>query len=166
MAGQIVAVIALIISILSLGLSVYFWRRQFRPLITVAVKTAAAGNVSIAFNLLVKNSGSLPAKNIKLSANQSDLEQAFGNDATEENKNRWLAAFNEENLIPILQNDESIACSFGLSRPSDKGFWKYEATLSVTVDYYGWFGYHYNETQKIKFVNSDSFTGFQWGNGS
>ena len=161
MSGQIVAIIALIISIVSLGLSVYFWRRQFRPIITVAVKTVAAGNISIAFNLQIKNSGSLPAKNIKLSANQSDLESAFGNDATEENRTRWLAAFNEDNVIPILQNGEFITCSFGISQPHDRGFWKYRANLRVTIEYCGWFGYHYVDIQNVKIIDSDSFTGFQ-----
>ena len=163
MSDQIIAIIALIISILSLGLSVYFWRRQFRPIITVAVKTASAGNVSIAFNLQVMNSGSLPAKNIKLSAKQSDLDSAFGDDATQENQTRWLAAFNEDNVIPILQNGESITCSFGLSQPNDRGFWKYRANLPITVEYSGWFGYHYVDTQNVKFIDSDSFTGFLWG---
>lgn len=163
MSDQIIAIIALIISILSLGLSVYFWRRQFRPIITVAVKTAAAGNDSIAFNLQVMNSGSLPAKNIKLSAEQSDLNNAFGNDATQENQNRWLVAFNDENIIPILQNGESITCSFGMSQPNDRGFWRYRSNLPITVEYSGWFGYHYVDIQNIQFVDSDSFTGFLWG---
>jgi hypothetical protein len=163
---QIVAIIALIVSIVSLGLSVYFWRRQFRPIITATVKTAAAGNISIAFSLQIKNSGSLPAKNIKLLANQSDLQNAFGNDATEENKNRWLAAFNEENVIPILQNGESITCSFGMSQPNDSGFWKYRANLLITIEYFGWFGNHYVDTQNLKFIDSESFTGFLWGSRS
>lgn len=163
MSDQIIAIIALIISILSFGLSVYFWRRQFRPIITVAVKTAAAGNVSIAFNLQVMNSGSLPAKNIKLSAKESDLDIAFGNDATQDNQIRWLAAFNEENEIPILQNGELITCSFGMSQPNDRGFWKYRADLPITVEYNGWFGYNYSETQNVKFIDTDSFTGFLWG---
>lgn len=109
------------------------------------------------------NSGSLPAKNIKLSAKESDLNFAFGNDATQENQNRWLAAFSEENEIPILQNGESIICSFGMSRPNDMGFWKYRTELPITVEYNGWFGYRYSETLKVKFIDSDSFTGFLWG---
>lgn len=166
MSDQIVAIIALIISFLSFGLSVYFWRRQFRPIITVAVKTADAGNRGIYFNLQVKNSGSLPAKNIKLSANQSDLDIAFGDDATQENRTRWLAAFNEENVIPILQNGESITCSFGMSQPHDRGFWLYRANLRITTEYAGWFGYHYVDTQIISIIDSNSFTDFQWGDRS
>jgi hypothetical protein len=166
MFDSIIAIIALLVSILAFGLSIYFWRKQFRPIITVAVKTAAAGNISIVFNLQVKNSGTLPAKDIKLSVNQSDLERALGNDASQENKNRWLAAFNEENMIAALQNGESITCSFGMSQSHDKGFWKYKAKLPITIEYLGWFGTRYIETQTVKIINSDSFTDFQWGNNS
>jgi len=163
MFDNIIAIIALIVSILSLGLSIYFWRRQFRPIITVAVKTAAAGNLSIIFNLQVKNSGALPAKDIKLSVDQSDLERAFANGATQENKNLWLAAFNEENMIESLQNGETITCSFGMSQPNDKGFWKYKSKLPITIEYSGWFGTHYKDMQIVKITNSESFTDSQWG---
>jgi hypothetical protein len=161
-----IAIIALIVSILSLGLSFYFWKRQFRPIITVAVKTAAAGDISIAFDLQVKNSGSIPAKNIKLSAKQSDLESALGSSADKENRDRWIAAFNEENSILSLQNGESVTCSFGMSQSHDKGFWKYKSKLPITIEYLGWFGTHYEETQIVKIMNSDSFTDFHWGKSS
>lgn len=98
--------------------------------------------------------------------NQCNLESAFGKDATEENRVRWLAAFEEENKLPVLQNGDTVTCSFGMSKPGDKGFWKYRAKLQVTIEYYGWFGYHYKETQNIHIVDSNSFTGFQWASGS
>lgn len=161
-----IAIIALIVSILSLGLSFYFWRRQFRPIITLAVKTAAAGDIFIAFDLQVKNSGSIPAKDIKLSVNQSELEYALGIGADKENRVRWLAAFNEENSIPSLQNGESITCSFGMSQSHDKGFWKYKTHLPITIEYLGWFGIRYKEIQTLKIMNSDSFTDFHWGKNS
>lgn len=158
-----IAIIALIVSILSLGLSIYFWRRQFRPIVTVAVKTAAAGESSIAFDLQVKNSGSIPAKDIKLTVDQADLENTLGSGADKANRDRWLAAFNDENSILSLQNGESVTCSFGMSQLRDKGFWKYKCQLPITIEYFGWFGTHYKETQTIKIMNSDSFTDFHWG---
>ena len=161
-----IAIIALIVSIFSLGLSFYFWRRQFRPIITVAVKTNVGGNILIAFDLQVKNSGSIPAKDIKLSVTQSDLKNALGSDANKENRVRWLAAFNEENSIESLQNGESITCCFGTSKSDGSGFWKYKSKLPVTIEYLGWFGTHYKDTQTIKIMDSDSFTGFNWGSKS
>jgi hypothetical protein len=158
-----IAIIALIVSILSLGLSIYFWKRQFRPIVTVAVKTAAAGEISIAFDLQIKNSGSIPAKDIKLTVAQADLENALGSADDQGNRDRWLAAFNEENLILSLQNGESVTCSFGMSQLHDQGFWKYKSNLPITIEYLGWFGTHYKETQTIKIMNSDSFTDFHWG---
>ncbi len=166
MFNSVIAIIALVLSIISLGLSIYFWRRQFRPIITLAVKTAAAGNVSIAFNLQVKNSGTIPAKNIKLSASQADIEKALGKDSGQENRQRWLAAFNGNNMISTLQNGESMICSFGMSQSNDYGFWKYRTSLPINIEYIGWFGTRYSETQSVKIINSDSFTDFQWGNNS
>ena len=163
MVDSTIAIIALLVAIISLGLSVYFWKKQFRPIITVAIKTNVAGNVSIAFDLQVKNSGSIPAKDIKLTVDQASLENALGSTANQQNRDRWLAAFNEENSILSLQNGESILCSFGMSQSYDEGFWKYKSKLPITIEYLGWFGTRYKETQTIKIMNSDSFTDFHWG---
>lgn len=162
----IISVIALIVAIISLALSIYFWKRQFRPIITLAVKTVVAGNVSTAFDLQIKNSGSIPARNIRLTVDQAVLENALGSSADQKNRKRWLAAFYEENLISCLQNGESITCSFGMSQSHDQGFWKYKSELPITIEYIGWFGGNYKETQAVKIMNSDSFTDFHWENKS
>ena len=73
------------------------------------------------------------------------------------------AKSSEENVIQILQNGKSITFSFGLSQPNDRGFWKYRANLPITIKYTGWFGNHYVDTQNVKFIDSDSFTGFLCG---
>ena len=98
----LIAIAALLVAAASLGLSIYFWRRSFRPIVTVAVKTHTAGNVLTSYDLVVLNSGTIPAKNIRLAADDSSLTAALGGGATEEKKKKWLAAFNQ--TIPILQN--------------------------------------------------------------
>ncbi|MFO0793176.1 MAG: hypothetical protein U0586_03890 [Candidatus Brocadiaceae bacterium] len=158
----LIALVALIVSILSLGMSFYFWRRQFRPILTLAVRTVSAENTVIAYSLQVKNSGSIPAKDIKLKIQESNLEQALGVDATAENKERWIEAVNS-NTIHILQNGDIATCSFGTSEANDQGFWKYGAMINVDIKYFGWFGYTYTETQTIKVQDSGSFTGYMWG---
>jgi hypothetical protein len=158
----IISVIALIVAIISLALSIYFWKRQFRPIITLAVKTSGAGNISIVFDLQVKNSGSIPARDIRLTVDQVALENALGGSADQENRKRWLAAFCEQNLISCLQNGESITCSFGMSQSHDQGFWKYKSELPITIEYMGWFGTKYKESQTVKIMNSNSFTDFHW----
>ena len=157
-----IALIALIISILSLGMSFYFWRRQFRPIITVAVRTVRGGNCTIAYSLNVKNSGSIPAKNIHISLDESTLEYALGKDATGENRVRWLRSINE-NSVHMLQNGDTSTCSFGTSQADDNGFWKYGSEITIKLEYTGWFGYKYTDAQVLKIQDSDSFTGYMWG---
>jgi hypothetical protein len=159
--GTIISLFALLISLGSLAMSFYAWRRTSRPLVTVAVKTHAAGNIMIAYDLVVQNSGALPARNIRIEATSGSLAAALGQDATAENKQRWLAAF--ESKIAVLQNNERVSCSFGTTRQDDAGFWKVHANIPVIVCYEGWFGTAYREEQEICIADSDSFTGYGWG---
>jgi len=70
---------ALVISLIALWLSIYFWRRTFRPILTAAVRTRQGGNVAIACDLRLLNSGTIPAKEIVLTASESSINAALGN---------------------------------------------------------------------------------------
>lgn len=157
-----VAICSLFISIIALGLSVYFWKRSFRPIITVMVKTYSGGNELIAYNLEILNSGTLPAKNIALTALDASIENALGKDSNDKNKHRWLSCFEPDNIILILQNNEKIKCSFGTTKKNDEGFWKYKSKIKIAITYEGWFGKRYNEDQEIQIIDSESFTGHFW----
>jgi hypothetical protein len=158
-ADTLISAAALAISILSLGFSFYFWRRSFRPILTVAAKTHEAKSDVITYDLVFLNSGTIPAKNIRITA-EGALTTAFGRGASEKNKQRWLACFNR--TIPILQNGYSVSCSFGTTQENDAGFWKYNAIIPVIVTYEGWFGWKYQEGQSVQIVNSESFTEYSW----
>jgi hypothetical protein len=151
----------LLISFCSLLASVYFWRRSFRPIVSAAVKTHAAGNEAILYDLVVLNSGTVPARNIRIKATEKSLTSAFGRDASAENKERWLACFNQ--VIGLLQNNDRVSCSFGTTKVADGGFWKHNAAISITIVYEGWFGRKYNDKQNIQIADSNSFTGYSWG---
>jgi hypothetical protein len=159
----VVALVALIVSIISLTYSFYFWRRSFRPIVTAAVKTNKGGNVLIVYDLVLLNSGTIPAKNITIRADQSSLDLAFGKDATDANKTRWLAPFRQSRIISILQNGENISCGFGTTGVNDNGFWKYESTILVEIHYQGWFGKKYKQSQALQILDSESFTEHKWG---
>lgn len=163
-ADTIIALVALFVSIGALCCSIYFWRRQFRPIVTVAIRTAKAGNEAIAYNLEILNSGAIPARNILLTVDEITLPEAFGADASEHNKVRWLACFGSSTQISILHNQSRMLCSFGTTKANNQGFWKYRARLQITVRYKGWFGKSYLETQVVQVLDSDSFTGHTWGN--
>jgi hypothetical protein len=79
---------ALAISFCSLLISFYFWTRSFRSIVTAAVKTHAAGNEAILYDLVILNSGTIPARNMRIHAAELSLAAAFGGDATPENKRK------------------------------------------------------------------------------
>ncbi|OLO12599.1 hypothetical protein BTW10_03815 [Chromohalobacter japonicus] len=160
--STLIAVVALVSSIASLSVSVWFWKKSFRPIVTAMVKTHQAGNKAIAYDLQIANSGSLPARNIRLSINMSEIESALGRDATPENKARWLCCFEEKHIIRVLQNTQETTCSFGTSMADDGGFWRYGSCFPITITYEGWFGKKYSGQQEIQVTDSVSFTGFSW----
>ena len=156
-----ISICSLLVSFLSFVFSVHHWRRSFRPIVSVMVKTHQAGNVSIAYDLVVLNSGTLPARNVHIAAEPASLNAALGEDASEENKQRWLAAL--DRTIYLLHNGDKVSCSFGTTQANDSGVWKYAATIFVTVSYehwfrMGWFRRTFKEHQQIRIADSDSFT--------
>lgn len=158
-----IALISLFVSMLALGMSFIFWRRQFRPIITACVKAVKGGSVGISYSLKIINSGSIPAKNIKIQLNESEVEQSLGSGTSAEDKEKWLRSVNKSS-IHILQNGDSTSCYFGSTEINNSGFWKYGAEFHVVINYEGWFGYKYTETQLLKIQDLDSFTGYMWGN--
>ena len=158
----LVAIIALFVSLLSLIVAVSYARKTFRPIVSVMVKTHSGGSVSISYNLQILNSGSIPAKEIRLKADHEDIEKAIANQQFDDRKDEWLACFTDDSTIMLLQNGEKVSCSFGLTRPNDSGFWHYGASIPVTIEYKGWFGKEYRDQQIIQIKDSDSFTGYFW----
>lgn len=160
-----IALVALLVSLLTFGASIIFWRRQFRPIVTAAIRTHVAGTQAIMYNLVLLNSGTIPAKNIVLGVDELTLVAALGDDATTENKTRWLACFSATPRIRILHNGDRTSCSFGTTQIGNSGFWKNRATISITIKYEGWFGLSYTQQQMLEVVDSASFTGYMWGDG-
>lgn len=159
-----IAVSALIVSLIALALSFHFWRRSFRPIVTAMVKTHAAGNEVIAYDLVLLNSGTIPARNVRIRPlDAAMLESSLGSGANGERKRMWLACFDEATVVPVLHNNDRTACSFGTTMENDNGFWKYDARFSVGISYQGWFGKKYETQQSLHIMDSDSFTGYLWG---
>lgn len=154
-----VPLIALIISTCSLLISLDVWRRSARPTVAAAVRTHSGGNMAIFYDLVLLNSGGMPAKNVRLIADQTSLAAALGPDATEENRKRWLACFGV--VIPVLLNNDKTTCSFGTTQVGDTGFWKYSAVIEIEILYEGRWRIH-REKQQLRILDTDSFTGYQW----
>ncbi|TCJ18179.1 hypothetical protein EZJ19_02785 [Parasulfuritortus cantonensis] len=159
----LIACVSLLVSIIALAISVRFWQQSFRPIVTAAVKTHSGGSEAIHYSLVLMNSGAIPAKNVVLRANQRSLHGALGDEATEENRRRWLACFSDRAAVAVLQNGDRASCSFGVTKRNNAGFWKYKSVIKISIEYEGWFGRKYSEPQELLIADSDSFTGFSWG---
>ena len=159
---HVVAIVSLIVSILALGISVAFWRKQFRPIVTASVKTRAGGNISIAYDLVLLNSGAIPARNLRLRATAQMLSNALGKEADDENKSKWLTCFSPDIKIEVIQNGDQLRCSFGYTKGKSGGFWRYDSAIEIELLYEGWFGHNYAEVQTIRIRDSDSFTDYSW----
>jgi len=158
-----IALIALAVSLIALFQSFYFWRRSFRPIVTAMLKTVGSGNEAIAFDLVLLNSGSIPARNVTLHIHDKrELDAALDRGATSERRRGFLSCFDAKTVVPIIHNGAEVSCSFGFTSIKDS-FWKQAAEFEVLVRYQGWFGRVYIENQTIKIVSSKSFTGFSWG---
>jgi hypothetical protein len=161
--GDILSGLALAVALVALGLSWFSWRRQFRPIVSAAVRTKAAGNEAVIYELVLLNSGSNPARDVSITTDKVALEQYLGLDATGDNRTRWLACFEADAKIDVLQNGDHNSCSFGHSRRNNSGFWKYGSKIDVCISYKDWFGRRIVENQSISIRDSESFTGFSWG---
>jgi hypothetical protein len=176
--SNVVSTVALGISSLSFALSFLIWKRTHRPIVAVAVKTnGEAGNVAIAYDLIVQNSGTIAAKNIRIRvADDAALNAALGDEANDKNKQTELACFSS--TILVLLNGDKTSCSFGYTKSKNTGFWKPQAIIPIIVTYESWFGdlirYRFagplgswlggkfEERQGIQISDSSSFTGYSW----
>jgi len=153
----------LVVSLTALAMSTMFWARSFRPIVTAAVETHSAGRDGIAYNLVILNSGSLPARNVQLRiADLTQLEAAISQDASDNDRTKWLACFEKDNDIALLQNGTRVSCSFGMTRNTGT-FWRYGASFPMYIHYRGYFGTIYQDYISLRIVDSDSFTGHVWG---
>ena len=158
----IVSIVALLISIGSTALSVYFWRMSFRPVVSAVVKTNSGGSNAITYNLVVRNSGTLPARNVRISADKYGLEKALHASASAEDRTTWLECFDKQTVITTLHNNDCVSCSFGFTTRSEAQFWIYNTEFEITISYEGWFGRGYSDRQFLRIRDSDSFTTGMW----
>ena len=78
-----ITICAFLLSALALIFTRRTWFESNRPIVTAEIVTHSAGNVSITYNLVVHNTGTRPATDIKLLANSSDVESAINKESSE-----------------------------------------------------------------------------------
>lgn len=152
---------ALAVSLLSYYFSIKSWRESNRPIVTARVSTHEGGNVGIALNIVVQNTGNRPAKNVRLAVDRSALEAALSSDTLREQVHR---CFSDEAVIPVLENGRFVSNSFGaLSDQANKSTWKPNSKLDIDVSYQDLDGRKFNHHIPLLVADDAGFAGSFWG---
>ena len=140
------------------------YQKLNRPFITAKVTTRAEGNIASALDITVHNSGTSPAKNIKLSVNDSELKAAFSNETCDPLKNSIINCFSVKGMIPVLENGQFVTNSFGLFyRDPKKSTWKNDIILNIDISCLDLDGNEYNHKIPLKLASDIGFAASQWG---
>lgn len=163
----IISILALILSLLSFVYTRINWLRSNRPIVSAAVETHAGGNESIAYNLVLSNTGNRPATNIRIHAKEKDVEACI----SECDKSHKITGaiylgvmrcFSDDGEIPLLLNGKSMINSFGYTRGDQQTFWRYGASLPIEIKYCDLDGRRYLSKQLIRIKDSAGFAGGIW----
>lgn len=163
----IVSSLALGVSLISLWFARRSWLQSNRPIVSAVVETHAGGNETIAYNLAVTNTGNRPAVNVKLCTNTEAIEKCMaqwvekfrGPNTTYA---QVMRCFSEDGEIPLLINGKTMTNSFAYTRGDDQTFWRYGASLPITISYSDLDGRKYRTSQIIKIKDSAAFAGSMW----
>ncbi|MGQ7744613.1 hypothetical protein ACUNDQ_10425 [Pectobacterium brasiliense] len=168
---SIVSVLALILSVLSFFFTRRSWLQSNRPIVSAAVETHAGGNESIAYNLVLSNTGNRPATNVRIRVKESDIDACLSEWVRSQKvKNAIysgvMRCFSDDGEIPLLLNGKFMTNSFGYTRGDQQTFWRYGANLPVVVEYSDLDSRDYQSKQIIRIKDSDGFAGGVWQSSS
>ncbi len=168
--GSLVAAIgsiaAFVISTVAVVIARKSWEEAHRPLVTARIVFEEAGNAGIALNLMVRNTGNRPAKDVRITVNEDELERvltAAPGDVLAKDVKRCL-----RETIPILENAESVTAqnSFGFlsSKDQERTWESYGLEFNAQLRYKDFEGdREFRHYQNLKLADNASFAGGGWG---
>jgi hypothetical protein len=153
--------LAVLVAVTAACLARRSWRESTRPIVVALVRTVTAGNVSIAYNLVVTNTGTRPAVGVTLAPDREALEAAFGPGADHQ-RPMIERCFDASHSIPVLVNGESVANSFGLTTGDASTVWRYGSQIPLTVTYSDLDGRPYRSKVVLVIRDTSGFAGGHW----
>jgi hypothetical protein len=151
---------AFLVSIISFYYSRLAWNESNRPLVTARVSSLGmGGNVAIPLSILVENTGTRPAKNIRLTVNKTQLESALAAKESDTLRRQIEACFSDRGFIPVIANGKHVSNSFGVL--GDAPTWK-EYRLDVDVSYQDLDGRSFRHSLPLKIGEDAGFAGGLW----
>lgn len=146
-----------IISSFSLIFAIYAWKHANRPLVTARVTTVSGGNMGVAINLLLENTGNRPAKNIYFKVKEEDVRNASLKQNIPEDA---LQCFYSNISIPVLANNRSTSNAFWHFGQEDS--WRANSILPITLCYQDIDGRKYQETMNLYLADDSGFAQTFW----
>lgn len=156
-------VAAFLLSVLALIFTRRTWFESNRPIVTAEIVTASAGNVATAFNLVVHNTGSRPATNVRLLADEAKLKAAISANANAILEREVLRCFSEDSSIPLLHHQSKKTNGFGVcSMNESESVLNYKSTIPIRITYSDLYGKKYKSNQDLVVKDSEYFAGSGW----
>ncbi len=133
-----------------------------RPIVTVLLETYKGGNISTALNLKIYNTGNTPAINVVLRGNKDDISKSLN--STTENKfsDTIYACLSEDNIIPIIHNNNNVVNSFGLISQDNNQTFKCGSKINLKISYQDIYGHKYKHNQILTIQDTTNFAGTGW----
>lgn len=152
-----------LLSVLALTFTRRTWFETNRPIVTAEIVTHTGGNVAITYNLVVHNTGTRPAVDIRILAEMKHLQAAIDPNAKKSMKQLILRCFSEEGRIPLLHQQSRQSNGFGLtSTHENDNVLVYNSVIPIVITYKDLYGKRYKAKQDLIVKDSEYFAGSGW----
>ena len=159
------SVIAILISFCSFYFARKSWQESNRPIVVAYIEEEEQGELAILFNLVVANTGTRPAKNVRLNASRHRIENLFVDNIEESVKEMIYRCFRDNARIALLKNGESLISSFSQYSKDVPGLELF-AELPVTICYLDLNDKKFQTNLNLFVKSRKGFGGGVWKSGS
>jgi hypothetical protein len=154
---------ALLLSVLALIFTRKSWFESNRPIVTAEIVTHSGGSVAIIYNLVVHNTGTRPATDIRIKADEKCLQKAINEKADNNLKMEILHCFSDEGRIPLLHHQSKTSNGFGLTSSKETtNVLIYQSVIPIEIIYKDIYGKNYSTKQDLVVKDSEYFAGSGW----
>lgn len=164
-----VPIAAFVVSCMAVWFTRSLWVQSNRPVVSAEIRTHSGGNVSIAYDLAVINSGSRPAVSVRLVAFADHVDSAIEPAARQradlvrdiEDVHRCFSA---SAVVPLLVNGQTVTNAFG--HTGDAGgvgsLWRVGASIPITIEYADLEGRSFASRLTLVVRDTAGFAGSFW----
>ena len=162
LAAILISLGSLFAAIFSVYFTVRLWRKSNRPLVTARIAAHSGGNTGISLDILVENTGTRPALDVRLCAKKEDIRAAMRarDDAPELQRDANRIFFSDVS-IPVLPNGRTMSNAFG-GLGDGGGDWRAGSRIPIKVIYSGMDGTRYNEQGVLLLHDDSGFAQTSW----